>query len=77
MRFFCYTTSMTTDEFMALGVGDIVRVDYNGIEADYKVSAKDENGVEFTPTNCDLDIRYEHIDKWKISKFKLLKKAKK
>lgn len=68
---------MTTEEFMALGVGDTVRVDYNGVEADYRVSAKDSNGVEFTPINCDLQIRYEHIDKWKILNFKLLKKAKK
>ena len=68
---------MTTDEFMALDVGDTVRVDYNGVTADYRVSAKDENGVEFTPINCELEIRYEQIDKWKISTFKLLKKAKK
>lgn len=68
---------MTTDEFMALEEGDTVRVDYNGIEADYRVSAKDENGVEFTPINCSLAIRYESIGKWKISAFRLLKKAKK
>ena len=67
---------MTTEEFMALEVGATVRVDYNGVEADYRVSAKDDYGVEFTPTNCDLQIRYEHIDKWKILNFKLLKKAK-
>lgn len=68
---------MTTEEFMALGVGDTVRVDYNGVEADYRVSAKDSGGVEFTPVNCGLQIRYEHIDKWKILNFKLLKKARK
>lgn len=67
---------MTTDEFMALDVGDTVRVDYNGIEADYRVSAKDENGIELAPTNCSLFVRYEHMDKWKISAFKLLKRAK-
>ncbi len=68
---------MTTEEFKTLGVGDTVRVDYNGVTADYRVSSKDENGVELTPINCELEIRYETIDKWKISAFKLLKKAKK
>lgn len=68
---------MTTEEFKALDVGDTVRVDYNGVTADYRVLSKDEFGISFAPINCELEILYEQIDKWKISTFKLLKKAKK
>jgi len=68
---------MTTDEFYELDLEDVVQINYNGITAEYVVSAKDEHGVQFSPLSGGFSIRYDSCDKWKLSNFTLKKKAKK
>ena len=67
---------MTKEEVENLLVGDVVRVEYNGISCDYSVSEKTDEEIFFQPVGCGFSIKMDSIDKWKISTFKLMKRAK-
>ena len=70
---------MTKEEFQSLNDGDVVRLDYNGIVADYIVTLDGEDGetVVLTPHGYTAVIRKSECEEWHLERFSILKRAKK